>query len=69
MDNKKDEKNRTLCATAEEGLKARGRRCDLLLFCAVYLCVTLCVTWFGHLLMPIDHGTLEEQGKNTTNPS
>lgn len=46
MDNRKDEKSRTLCATSEEGLKARGRCCDLVLFSGVGLCVSLCVTYW-----------------------
>lgn len=70
MDNRKDEKSRTLCATSEEGLKARGRRCDLLLLCDVCLCVALCVAYRVWSLAggnrPWHGGRV---GKSTTNPS
>lgn len=63
MDNRKDEKSRTLCATSEEGLKARGRCWDLLLFCGVCVSPSVSLTGFFCLVMALDHGTLEEQGK------
>lgn len=68
MDNRKDEKSRTLCASSEEGLKARGRRCDLLLLCGV--CVSPSVTY--RVWSPADGNRpwhIGRAGKNTTSPS